>query len=269
MSRGTLFLLPTPLGPDDDPARVLPPATLEPLAGIDYVIAEHARSARAVLSRCPLGRPLQQIEIRELNQHTPEDSLPELLAPVLQGRDCVLMSEAGCPAIADPGAALVALAHRRGIRVAPLIGPSSILLALMASGMNGQRFAFAGYVPVPDEQRAERLRQLENRSARDGETQLLIETPYRNQALFDAMLATLSPQTLLSIASELTLADESIRTRSISDWRAAPVELPKAPTVFSLLAAHAPGPGKPRPQAPERRAQEAGAGRRERRPRRG
>ncbi len=266
-----LYLLPAPLGSEDDPRRVLPASTIERIAHVDYVIAEHARSARAVLGRLPMRLPLQAIEVRELNRHTPADVLQALLAPIVAGRDAALLSEAGCPAVADPGAAVVALAHARGLRVVPLIGPSSLVLALMASGMNGQRFAFAGYVPVPQAERAQCLRELERRSARDQETQILIETPYRNQALFDAMLATLAPQTLLSIASELTLAHESIRTRSIHEWRAAPVQLPKAPTVFSLLAGRAPGPKKPRPQAPERRGQGpggSGATGRERRPRR-
>ncbi len=258
---GVLYLLPTPLGGDDDPRRVLPTATIEQIAHVDYVIAEHARSARAVLGRLPMRSPLQAIEVRELNRHTPPEALPELLAPIIAGRDAALVSEAGCPAVADPGAAVVALAHARGLRVVPLIGPSSLILALMASGMNGQRFAFAGYVPVAQAERAACLRELERRSARDQETQVLIETPYRNQALFDAMLAALAPGTLLSIASELTLPGESIRTRSIADWRRQSVELPRAPTVFSLLGARAPIDKKPRAQEADRAAHAPGAGR--------
>ncbi len=228
---------------------------------MDYVIAEHARSARAVLARLPMRSPLQAIEVRELNRHTPPEALPELLAPILAGRDAALVSEAGCPAVADPGAALVALAHARGLRVVPLIGPSSLILALMASGMNGQRFAFVGYVPVSQAERTGCLRELERRSARDHETQILIETPYRNQALFDAMLAALAPGTLLSIASELTLPGEAIRTKSVADWRRQPTELPKAPTVFSLLAAHAPHANKPRAQEADRVARGRAASR--------
>jgi 16S rRNA (cytidine1402-2'-O)-methyltransferase len=203
--------------------------------------------------------PLQAIEVRELNRHTPPEALAEFLAPVVAGRDAAVVSEAGCPAVADPGAALVALAHARGLRVVPLIGPSSLILALMASGMNGQRFAFAGYVPVAQAERAACLRELERRSAREGETQILIETPYRNQALFDAMLATLAPGTLLSVASELTLPAEAIGTRSVADWRRRPTEMPRAPTVFSLLAVREAQAGKPRADEADRAARGRGA----------
>jgi 16S rRNA (cytidine1402-2'-O)-methyltransferase len=257
---GTLYLVPAPLGPDDDPLRVLPPATVEAIAGLGLFVAEHARSARAVLGRLPMRRPLQEIEIVELNRHTPEAALPALLAPVLGGRDAGLLSEAGVPAVADPGAALVALAHREGVTVVPLVGPSSLLLALMASGMNGQAFAFAGYVPVDPEARARRLRELERRSAANGETVLLIETPYRNQALFDAMLQALDAGTLLGVAARLTLPGESIRTRTVAQWRALGAELERTPTVFSLQAPSAvrggPAPGRaarPRPGGRERR----------------
>lgn len=237
MIAAALYLAPAPLGPDDDPLRVLPPATVAQLARIDYVIAENARSARSVLGRIPLARALQAIEIRELNTRTPPDSLPGLLAPIVGGRDGALLSEAGCPAVADPGAALVALAHARGVRVVPLIGPSAILLALMACGMNGQRFAFAGYVPVHEAERAQRLRALELRSAKGDETQLLIETPYRNQALFDAMLHVLAPATMVAVASDLSLPGEQVRSRSVAAWRDERARMPRTPTVFALHAA--------------------------------
>jgi len=246
VNAGALYLVPTPLGPEDDPLRVLPPATIDRLIPIDYVIAENARSARAVLGRLPLARPLQAVEIRELNHRTAPQTLPSLLGPIASGRDGALLSEAGCPAVADPGAALVALAQAEGVRVVPLIGPSAILLALMGSGMNGQRFAFAGYVPVPDDERAQRLRELEQRSARWDETQLLIETPYRNQALFDAMLRALAPSTRVALAAELSLAGERIETRSVAEWRARPAQIPKVPAVFALQAAPAPRPNRPK-----------------------
>ena len=260
---GRLFLVPTPLGSEDDPGRVLPPSTVQALIPLDYLIAENARSARAVLARLPMNRALQQIEIRELNLRTPVEHLPDLLAPILAGRDAGLLSEAGCPAIADPGATLVSLAHQKAIRIVPLIGPSSILLALMASGMNGQRFAFAGYVPVPDDERASRLRALEQRSAREDESQILIETPYRNQALFDAMVRTLSPTTTLAVASELSLPGENIAARSIAQWRQLAPTLARAPTVFVLHAASSNRPGK----TPERaRPRSPNASQRGRRP---
>ncbi len=236
MSAGTLFLLPAPLGPDEDPSRTLSPRATEVAIGLDYLIAENARSARAVLGRLALRRPIQQIEIRTLNLRTPHTELAGLLAPVLAGRDAGLMSEAGCPGVADPGAELVALAHSRGVRVVPLVGPSAILLALMGSGLTGQRFAFVGYVPVAEAQRATRLREIERRSGIEDETQLLIETPYRTQALFEAMIATLATDTMLTVAAELTLAGERLQTRSVEQWRAARTTLARAPTVFALLA---------------------------------
>lgn len=236
MPAGRLYLIPTPLGADQDPLRVLPPATVEVAARLDYFIAENARSARAVLKRLPLAKALQALEIRELSEHTREDELPALLAPVLAGRDAGLLSEAGCPAVADPGAALVGLAHARGVEVVALVGPSALLLALMAGGMNGQRFAFAGYLPVAPAARAEALRALERRSAAGQETQIAIETPYRTQAFFDAALEALAPGTLLGVAADLTLPGERVLTRTVEQWRQRRPELARTPTVFTLLA---------------------------------
>lgn len=233
---GRLFLVPVPLGPDDDPMRVLPPATVAAVTSLDYFVAEHPRSARAVLGRLPMARPLQALEIRTLDHRTPDTELAALLAPLLAGRDAGLVSEAGCPAVADPGAGLVALAHRQGVRVVPLIGPSALLLALMASGMNGQAFSFAGYVPVPPPERARRLQALERRSADNDETILLIETPYRNQALFDAMLDALGAETWLGVAAALSLPDEQVTRRRVADWRAHRPALARVPTVFTLQA---------------------------------
>ncbi|MFT4102207.1 MAG: SAM-dependent methyltransferase [Burkholderiaceae bacterium] len=233
---GTLYCLPIPLGPEQSPAQCLPAPTLAIAARLDCFVVENARTARAFLKQVPTAHVLQQIEIHELNEHTPADRLQALLAPLRQGRDVGLMSEAGCPGVADPGAELVALAHRHGIRVVPLVGPSSLLLALMASGLDGQHFAFVGYVPAQADERLRRLQALEQRSARQRESILMIETPYRSQALFDSLLACLSPGTRLTVASALTLADESIRTATVADWREAPATLGKVPTVFGLLA---------------------------------
>lgn len=241
---GSLWLVPTPIGDDADPLQCLPRATQDVVCRLDYLIAENARSARSFLKHFPLVRPIQSIEIRELNEHTPEHELPGLLAPLLAGRDGGILSEAGCPAVADPGASLVALAHSRGVRVRPLIGPSSLLLALMAGGLGGQRFAFVGYLPQAPEERLRAARELEIRSARHEETILMIETPYRNQALADTLIAALAPGTLLSIASAISLADERITTRSVAEWRQVPPILGKTPAVFSILA-HA-GPGAKR-----------------------
>lgn len=258
---GTLYLIPTPLGEHTPAADILPAPAIAIAARLDCFVAENARSARQFLKHLPSAHALQSIEIRELNEHSRPEDLPALLAPLLAGRDCGLLSEAGCPAIADPGAALVALAHRHGVPVMPMVGPSSLTLALMASGMNGQRFAFAGYAPVKDGERDAFLRELEQRSARFGETELLIETPYRAQTLFDALVRVLRPDTDLAIASELTQPAQAISRRSVAQWRASPAAIGKVPAVFALLAAPAPQP----PGSPGRRHGAAGtkpAGRR-------
>jgi len=240
---GTLYLLPVPLGSDRSPLADLPPATVEAVCGLDCFIVEQPKSARAVLARLPLARPLQALELLELDTHTPAERLPALLAPLLAGRSAGLLSEAGCPAVADPGAALVALAHRSGVPVVPLIGPSALILALMASGMSGQSFAFAGYLPVSGTERQARIRALEGRARREGQTQLVIETPYRNQSLLAALLETLAPDTMLGVASELTLPAQSIRVAPVQAWRATPATLPRAPAMFLI--------GPPALQPPE------------------
>jgi len=260
MPPGRLWLVPTPLGADSDPHRVLPADTLAAIEPLDYFVVENARSARAFLKSAGTRAPLQALELRELNEHTPPREIPLLLAPILAGRDCGLLSEAGVPAVADPGAALVAAAHGAGIEVRPLIGPSSLLLALMASGLNGQRFSFAGYVPVQAAPRLERLRELERRSAGEDETILIIETPYRNQALLDAALQALVPSTRLMVASDLSLPRQRIVVDTIAGWRAAARELPKTPAVFGLQAEAA--------RRPLRGAASPASTRDERRPRR-
>ena len=246
---GTLFLVPVPLGPMQDPAENLPAATLAAIRALDCFVAENARTARSVLGRLAMGRPMQSIDISELNTHTPPEAVPALLAPLLAGRSVGLLSEAGCPAVADPGSILVALAHQHAIRVVPLVGPSALLLALMASGMSGQSFAFAGYLPIEAAERLARIHALERRSADEGQTQIVIETPYRNQALFDALAGALSPSTLLGIASDLSLPEESIRVRTIAQWRADPPALARTPTVFTLAAQGKPARTSARPDA--------------------
>ncbi len=249
---GTLYLIPTPLGEGTGLSRLLPADVIELAAGLGYFVAENARTARAFLKQLPLTHALQAIEIRELSEHTAESDLPELLQPLLDGRDAGLVSEAGCPAVADPGGTLVAMAHRHGIRVVPLVGPNSMLLALMASGLNGQRFAFTGYLPVAPAERDTMLRDLERRSASGNETMLMIETPYRAQAVFDAMTQVLGPETRLCVASELTLPGQLVRTLPISAWRVSGLQLGKVPVVFAWLAAPTRGP---RPQGGERAGQ--------------
>lgn len=247
---GQLWLLPVPLGADSHPIRVLPADTLAAMRALDYFIVENAKTARAFLKAAGITAPLQSLDLRELNEHTPRERIAELLAPILAGRDGGLLSEAGCPAVADPGAELVAAAHAAGITVKPMIGPSSILLALMASGLGGQRFAFVGYLPAAASERLPALRALEQRSARQAETVLMIETPYRTQALLDAALQALAPDTQLLLAASLTLPDERIEMKTVAQWRRSPPLLPKAPTVFGLLAA---------PLAPPRQSAAHGA----------
>lgn len=233
---GALHLIPTLLGAGDID-WALPEHVKTRIRSIDAFVAENAKSARQFLKCAGYARPLSTVPICELNQHTPASALPQLLDPVRKGMHLGLLSEAGCPAVADPGAALVALAHEQGVRVIPLVGPSSILLALMASGLNGQRFCFHGYLPVERDARIEAIRQLETVSRREAQTQVFIEAPYRNARLLEALLQACQVTTRLCLATDLMLPGETVRTRSIAMWRegAAPV-LDRRPTVFLLQA---------------------------------
>lgn len=237
---GVLYLIPNALGEGDASAlaTVLPASVVARTAALGYFVGENAKSTRAFLKRVGVTRPIQEIEIRELNVNTPAAEVERLLAPILAGADGGLVSEAGCPAVADPGALLVRRAHERGIKVVPLVGPSSILLALMASGLDGQRFAFHGYLPVDAAERAKTLRELEQRSRKGRETQIFIETPYRNRALLDALVASCAPSTLITVAVDLTLDSERIATRTASDWKkqAGAFDMHKRPAIFLMLA---------------------------------
>jgi 16S rRNA (cytidine1402-2'-O)-methyltransferase len=230
---GTLYLVPSGLG-GNDVAGQLPPATLSTLHRIDYFVAENAKTARAFLKAIAHPRPLQALRIDVLDEHTPASQLDALLQPMRDGTDGGVISEAGCPAVADPGAELVHAAHEAGIRVVPLVGPSALLLAIMSSGLNGQSFAFHGYLPVDKAAREKRLAELESESGKRGMTQLFIEAPYRNQALYEAILRSCRPDTLLSLATNLTQPDESVRTRRISEWKQERPVLDRRPTVFLL-----------------------------------
>lgn len=229
--KGTLYLIPVALGGADALSR-LPSSTLDTARALRTFVAENAKSARAFLKAIHHPGPLRDLSIQILNEHTRAQDIDALLAPLAAGQDCGLMSETGCPAVADPGAELVRRTHEAGMRVVPLIGPSSIVLALMASGLNGQRFTFHGYLPVERDARAQRLGELEAR-ARD-ETQIFIETPYRNAALLDAILEHCRGDTLLSIAADLTLAVESVATRPVSEWKKKPPVLDRRLAVFLL-----------------------------------
>ena len=220
-----LYAIPTPLGGATTDA--LAPSALQTVASLKDFVVEEPKTARAFLGS--IGMP-----VRELNIVQIEENVTPLLQPLRDGRPLGLLSEAGCPAIADPGAALVEAAHREGFRVVPLVGPSSIVLALMASGLEGQRFAFCGYLPREDAERKRRIRELEQRSKRERETEIFIETPYRNEALLGALLETCRPETRLCVAADLTLPGETVVSRRVRDWRSTAIG--KRPAVFLLLA---------------------------------
>ncbi len=242
---GTLYLIPNTLGETVSLDHVIPTHVQALTAQLTHFVAENAKTARAFLKLVnashPLAAPLQEIAIAELNVNTKAEALAGLLAPLLAGHDVGLLSEAGVPAVADPGADLVRLAHARAIPVRPLVGPSSLLLAVMASGLNGQSFAFNGYLPTDAAARTKRLRDLETRSRQERQTQLFIETPYRNGQMLEALAASCQGGTLICVATDISLATETIRTRTAAQWQAALAagqgpDFHKKPTVFLLLA---------------------------------
>jgi 16S rRNA (cytidine1402-2'-O)-methyltransferase len=236
VSNGTLYLIPVPLGAVT-PESALPASVVERVRPLTHFVVENAKSARAFLKAVGTDQALQALQLEELNEHTRPEALDRLLSPLRAGQDVGLLSEAGCPAVADPGANLVALAQQENIRVVPLIGPSSLLLALMASGLNGQRFAFQGYLPAKELERAKILRELESESRKRQQTQIFIETPYRNRQLFDSILQICQPGTRLTVATDLSLHGESVLTRTIQQWKKqTPPEFERRPTVFLLLA---------------------------------
>ena len=247
MNPGKLYLIPTPLG-DTEPAACLPQSVLETACGLHCFVVEELRTARRFLSRYGLRGHIDELDLHELNEHTTPAEV-EALLPLFDGQDVGLMSEAGLPAVADPGAALVALCHRHGIEVVPLVGPSSLMLALMASGLNGQSFAFRGYIPAKTDERRAALKELEKQSRTLNQSQILIETPYRNDALLADMLQILSPSTQLCVAADITLPTQFIQTKSIAAWRKSSFagssssfagltgeSIGKRPCVFILLA---------------------------------
>ncbi|HQR21689.1 MAG TPA: SAM-dependent methyltransferase [Burkholderiaceae bacterium] len=233
---GTLYLLPCPIA-EGTRDVALPHDVVAIARTLSRFLAENAKSARAFLKDIGHPRPIRELTIVEIGHAPRDEAIRGWLAPLIDGSDAALVSEAGCPAVADPGATIVAAAHRLGVRVRPLVGPSSLLLALMASGLNGQGFRFHGYLPVPAVERRQRLQALE-RESRNGETQIFIETPYRSRAMYDAILAACAPGTRLSVAADLTGAEEYVMTRTTAEWRgtAAPPPIERRPTVFSLLA---------------------------------
>ena len=230
---GTLYLIPTTLG-ENEPLEVLPILVKKRIEEINYYIAENEKSARRFIKKiCPSKKqPLLQFSI--LNKYTQEIELSDFLNPCLKGHNMGILSEAGCPGIADPGADVVKLAHEKGIQVVPLVGPSSIVLALMSSGMNGQNFAFNGYLPIDSSERRAELKRLEKRSFDEKQSQLFIETPYRNNKLLEEICATLNQDTLVCVACDLTLPTEFILTKPVSYWKKNIADLHKRPAIFII-----------------------------------
>lgn len=233
--KGKLYLIPSPLG-DNDPAEVIPAPTLALLQGIDCYVVEEVRTARRYLSRAGLKGRIQDLEFHELNEHTTQEEVEKLAALFKDGRDVGLISEAGLPAVADPGAALVALCHRCGIEVVPQVGPSSLMMSLMASGLNGQSFAFCGYLPAKTEERRSAIKAIEKTSHSLRQTQIFIETPYRNDSMLSDLLQSCRPSTRICVAANITMPDAYIRTKTVSEWKKENLIIGKRPCVFLMLA---------------------------------
>lgn len=221
---------------DNDPAEVIPSYVLDLLKNINHYVVEEFRTVRRYLSRAGLKGSIDRLQMYELNEHTPQDLIEGYVKVLLEGNDVGLISEAGLPAVADPGAQLVALAHAHGIEVCPLVGPSSLMLALMGSGLNGQCFAFTGYLPVKPDERKAKIKLIEKVSSQLNQSQIMIETPYRNGQLFADLLAVCSPKTRICVAADITLPTQTILTKSVAAWKKSPIEIGKRPCVFILLA---------------------------------
>lgn len=233
--KGCLYLIPSPLG-DNDPAEVIPAPVLARLQTLHVFVVEEVRTARRYLSRAGLKGHIEGLEFHTLNEHTPASEVEAMGALFEEGQSVGLITEAGLPAVADPGSALVALCHRQGIRVVPFVGPSSLMMALMGSGLNGQSFAFLGYLPAKTDERRAAIKTIEKQSAAQHQTQIFIETPYRNDAMMEDLLRICAPGTRLCIAADITLPKETIQTRTIAQWRKNPLTLGKRPCVFLILA---------------------------------
>lgn len=233
MMPGKIYLFPSFLAPVE-PDKVLPRANTELLKNIKHFVVEELRTARRFLKACDRSIEIDSLHFEVLNEHTAPEAVDAMLAPALAGHDMGIISEAGCPAVADPGADLVAVAQRKGIRVVPLVGPSSILMSLMASGFNGQSFAFLGYLPMDGGKRAAKLKQMQRDIAQNRQTQIFIETPYRNNRLIGELCAALPANMLLCVAADITGPAESIITQPLSAWRKADYDYAKKPAIFLL-----------------------------------
>lgn len=231
--KGSLYLIPTTLG-SKNPLEVLPLSVKKVVEKVDYYIVENEKSARRFIKSVAPGKSQPKLTLYVLNKYTDAAELPNFLKPCEEGHSVGVLSEAGCPGIADPGADIVGLAHRFQIKVVPLVGPSSILLGMMASGLNGQNFAFNGYLPIDKSERRKAIKKLEKRSLDQNQAQCFIETPYRNNALLEDIVASVSPETSVCVACDLTLPSEFILTKPAKDWKNISVDLHKRPTLFIL-----------------------------------
>lgn len=230
---GNLYLIPTTLG-DNEPLDVLPITVKNTIESIDYFIVENQKTARRFIKKIAPNKPQPSLNLFVLNKHTELSELPEFLTPSLHGKNVGLLSEAGCPGVADPGADVVKIAHQKNIKVVPLVGPSSILLALMSSGMNGQSFAFNGYLPIDKNERKQELKRLERLSFDQNQSQIFIETPYRNNKMLEDITAVLSDNTSVCVACDITLQSEFIKTLPAGNWKKNKVDLHKRPTIFII-----------------------------------
>ncbi len=233
ISKGKLYLIPTRLG-DNAPLEVLPISIKRIVETIDYYIVENEKTARRFIKKISSGKSQSSLKINILNKFTEETELPNYLNACLEGKNVGLLSEAGCPAIADPGAEIVKIAHQKDIQIVPLVGPSSILLALMSSGMNGQNFAFNGYLPIEKSERKSSLKLLERLSFEKKQTQIFIETPYRNNKMLEDILASLNEYTRVCVACDITLPTEYIKTKTVKEWKRTTVDLHKRPSIFII-----------------------------------
>ncbi len=236
MKKGKLYLIPCPIADDTEVWSVLPASNREIMDSLDYFIVENTRTARRFLSKAKISRPIDTLEFCELNEHTVAGEQVELMVkPIEEGRSAGVISEAGVPGVADPGALVVEMCHRRGIQVVPLVGPSSILMAMMASGLNGQSFAFNGYLPIKPAERAKAIKNFERRARVEHQSQLFIEAPYRNVKLVEQLFTTLMPETKLTIAMDITSPEEYILTQDVKKWRSTKLpELNKRPAIFII-----------------------------------
>ncbi|MEB8345707.1 SAM-dependent methyltransferase [Flavobacteriaceae bacterium KMM 6898] len=232
---GKLYMIPTTLG-DNEPLEVLPISIKRAIEEIDYYIVENEKTARRFIKKINSKKFQPDLHLELLNKFTEPEAIPTFLDPCLQGHNVGIISEAGCPGIADPGADVVRIAHQKGIQVVPLVGPSSILLALMASGMNGQSFTFNGYLPIDSSEKKGAIKRMEKISRELNQAQIFIETPYRNDKLMADLLRTLSSSCMVCIACDITLSTEYIATKSVLEWQNVPLDLHKRPTIFIIQA---------------------------------